>query len=71
MHVHEPLPIKMLLDMQVPEPITQVIKKMTEKDPDARYQSMDALTIALAVSNLPLPRVYRDRMYELFPGYHP
>ena len=59
-HMNEPLPIDMLTVEGVPQPIIQVVQKMTAKQPHERYQSaealIDALTSALAASNLALGR---------------
>ncbi len=60
-HLHDPLPVeKMSVDNHVPEPIVRVVLKMTAKQPHERYQSadvlIDALTSALAASNLVMPR---------------
>lgn len=62
-HVQEPLPVEKLVAEGIPAPIIQVILKMTAKQSHERYQStdvlVDALTSALAASNLSLPRPYR------------
>ena len=59
-HMNEPLPIDMLTAEGVPQPIIQVVQKMTAKQPHERYQSaealIDALTSALTASNLALGR---------------
>ncbi len=59
-HINEPLPIDMLIAANVPQPIIQVVQKMTAKQPHERYQSaeilIDALTNALGDSNLSLGR---------------
>ena len=62
-HLNEPLPVEHLHAEGVPPPVIQVVQKMTAKRPEDRYQSADtlieALTSALAASNLSLPRLYR------------
>jgi serine/threonine protein kinase len=62
-HLNDPLPIEKLAETGVPNPIIQVIQQMTAKQPYERYQSadavVDALTNALAASNLSLPRQWR------------
>jgi eukaryotic-like serine/threonine-protein kinase len=60
-HLNEPLPVeKMTIEHHVPEPIVQVVLKMTEKQAQNRYQSadilVDALTAALVASKLAMPR---------------
>ncbi len=60
-HLHDPFPVeKMTVENNVPEPIVRVVLKMTEKQAQNRYQSadvlVDALTSALAASNLAMPR---------------
>ncbi|MBV9228961.1 MAG: protein kinase [Chloroflexi bacterium] len=59
-HINDPLPIERLTAENVPGPIIQVIQQMTAKQPHERYQSadvlVDALTTALAASNLVLSR---------------
>lgn len=61
--MNEPLPIDRLAGERVPGQIIQVIQQMTAKQPAERYQSadaaIDALTSALASSNLVLPRSWR------------
>jgi serine/threonine protein kinase len=62
-HLNEPLPVDHLNSEGVPMPVIQVVQKMTAKQAGDRYQSADvlieALTSALAASNLSLPRLYR------------
>lgn len=62
-HLNEPLPVEHLNAEGVPSPVIQVVQKMTAKQAGDRYQSADslieALTSALAASNLSLPRIYR------------
>lgn len=60
-HLHDPIPYeKMTVDNNVPEPIARVVLKMAAKEAKDRYQSadvlVDALTSALAASNLVMPR---------------
>ena len=59
-HLNEPLPLELLHSKSVPQPIEQVVLKMTAKPPADRYQTTDALiealTSALAASQLLLPR---------------
>jgi len=60
-HLNEPFPVeKMTVENNVPEPIVQVVLKMTEKQAQNRYQSadvlVDALTAALVASKLAMPR---------------
>jgi serine/threonine protein kinase len=68
-HMNEPLPVEKLVAEGVPDPIIQVVRKMTAKPPHERYQStnvlVDALGGALAASNLSLPRGYRGSI----PGF--
>jgi serine/threonine protein kinase len=63
-HLHDPLPVDKLVAENVPNPIVQVVLKMTAKQPHERYQSadvlIDALTSALAASNLSIPRPWRS-----------
>lgn len=58
--VQEPLPVDMLTAEAIPSAVIQVVVQMTAKQPPERYQSMemliDALTNAVAVSNISLPR---------------
>ncbi|HLI89249.1 MAG TPA: protein kinase [Ktedonobacteraceae bacterium] len=62
-HLHDPIPVEKLMAANVPQPVVQVILKMTAKQPHERYQSadmlVDALTSALAASNLSIPRPWR------------
>ncbi len=62
-HINDPLPVEKLTAEGVPNPIVQVVLQMTAKQPYERYQSadalVDALTSALAASNLSMPRPYR------------
>lgn len=59
-HMNEPLPIELLHARGIPQPIQQVVAQMTAKAPADRYQTTDALiealTAALATSQLYLPR---------------
>ena len=60
-HLHDPFPVEeMTGEKNVPEPIVQVVLKMTEKQAQNRYQSadvlIDALTSALVASKLAMPR---------------
>ncbi len=59
-HMNDPLPVDRLIAENVPQPIIQVVQKMTAKAPPDRYQSAEelitALTGALTASNLILPR---------------
>jgi serine/threonine protein kinase len=59
-HMNEPLPLEPLHSRGVPQPIEQVVVKMTAKSPADRYQTTDdlimALTTALTASQLILPR---------------
>src|SRR5579884_2069907 len=59
-HLNDPLPVEQLHAIGVPQPIEQVLLKMTAKAPADRYQTTDALiealTAALAASHLSLPR---------------
>ncbi len=65
-HMNEPLPVEKMTAEGVPQPVVQVVQKMTAKRPEERYQAadalVDALTDALASSNLSLPRGYRPGM---------
>lgn len=58
-HLNEPLPVAFLRQANVPQPIEQVIVKMTAKTPADRYQNTSAfvgdLLRAAAVSRIPLP----------------
>jgi hypothetical protein len=64
--MQDPLPVDKLVAEGVPNPIIQVISQMTAKLQQERFQSMttliDALTNALAVSNLPMSRSGRLSM---------
>ena len=68
-HMNEPLPISRLAAENVPRPIIQVVQKMTDKQQQNRYQTtedvVEALTRALAASNLSLSRVYRGGLAPL------
>src|SRR6266851_2023129 len=59
-HLNDPLPLEYLRLVGVPQPIEQVLLKMTAKAPADRYQTTDALiealTMALTASQLTLPR---------------
>jgi len=59
-HMNDPLPLELLHTKGIPQPIEQVVIKMTAKHPSDRYQTTDALiealTSALATSQLYLPR---------------
>lgn len=59
-HLNDPLPIELLRSKGIPQPLEQVVIKMTAKAPADRYQTTDAvieaLTSALALSQLSLPR---------------
>jgi serine/threonine protein kinase len=59
-HLNDPLPVENLRAIGVPQPIEQVLLKMTAKAPADRYQTTDALiealTRALTASQLTLPR---------------
>lgn len=59
-HLQEPLPVDRLRQENIPEPIIQAVLQMAAKQPHERFQSMvvliDALTSALAASNVPLSR---------------
>jgi serine/threonine protein kinase len=74
-HINDPLPLDRLVAESVPDPIIQVVKKMTAKQALDRYQSadalIDALTGVLAASNLSLPRVYRGGVSAYIPGASP
>ncbi len=66
-HMQDPLPVEMLTNIQVPAPIVHVILQMTAKQAYERYQSMEelveALTSAMAISNISLPRSGRLGLY--------
>ncbi len=68
-HMQDPLPVEMLITAGIPSPIIQVVQQMTAKQPYERYQSMealiDALTNAVAVSTIALPRSGRLGMASL------
>ncbi len=70
-HMNEPLPVDKMVAEGVPPAVIQVVQKMTAKQAHERYQSadvlIDALTSALAVSNLSVPRSYRVRASEAMP----
>ena len=59
-HLNDPIPVENLRVKGVPQPIEQVLLKMTAKAPADRYQTTDelieALTRALTASQLTLPR---------------
>ncbi len=59
-HLNEPIPVENLRAVGVPQPIEQVLLKMTAKAPADRYQTTDALiealTRALTAAQLTLPR---------------
>jgi eukaryotic-like serine/threonine-protein kinase len=59
-HLNDPLPVENLRIVGVPQPVEQVLVKMTAKAPVDRYQTTDAvieaLTRALTASQLTLPR---------------
>lgn len=59
-HLNDPLPIDRMVAENVPQPIVQVVQKMTAKLPHERYQAadalIDALTGALAASDLAMLR---------------
>ena len=59
-HLNDPIPVENLRVKGVPQPIEQVLVKMTAKAPADRYQTTDelieALTRALTASQLTLPR---------------
>src|SRR5579884_3717486 len=63
-HLNEPLPVAFLHHAGVPQAIEQVVVKMTAKSPQDRYQTaeelIEALTNALAVSHLSIPRPWRS-----------
>lgn len=70
-HLNEPLPVEQLRLANVPTPIEQVVSKMTAKSAQDRYQStdalIDALTTALAASNLMMPQRWRSGMSSPMP----
>src|SRR5215469_10496473 len=59
-HLNDPIPVENLRAKGVPQPVEQVLLKMTAKVPVDRYQTTDelieALTSALTASQLTLPR---------------
>ncbi|HTK06889.1 MAG TPA: protein kinase [Ktedonobacteraceae bacterium] len=59
-HLNDPLPVDRLVAENVPQPIIQVVQKMTAKLPHERYQAADALinalTSSLAASDLAMIR---------------
>ncbi len=59
-HLNEPIPVEKLRAKGVPQPIEQVVLRMTAKAPADRYQTTDALiealTKALTAAQLTLPR---------------
>ena len=59
-HLNDPLPVDRLSAENVPQPVIQVVQKMTAKHPHERYQAadalIDALTSALAASDLAMVR---------------
>ncbi len=65
-HLNEPLPMELLHSVNVPTIVEQIVYRMTAKAPQARYQSaeelIEALTNALAVSQLSIPRPWRPGM---------
>lgn len=70
-HLNEPLPVEQLRQANVPIPIEQVVSKMTAKSAQDRYQStdalVDALTTALAASNLIMPHRWRPGISSAMP----
>jgi serine/threonine protein kinase len=73
-HLQDPLPVEMLTTANIPSPIIQVVQQMTAKQPYERYQSMeeliDALTNAVVISNIVLPRSGRLGMASLINPAH-
>jgi serine/threonine protein kinase len=75
--LQDPLPVEMLTAEGIPAPVIQVVVKMTAKQPYDRYQTMeeliDALTSAVAASNISLPRSGRLGIVPLAsqPGVDP
>lgn len=63
-HLNDPLPVEFLRTAAVPPAIEQVIMKMTAKAPQDRYQTaeelIEALTNALTVSHMSIPRPWRS-----------
>ena len=74
-HINDPLPVEHLRLANVPPPIEQVVVKMTAKSAQDRYQStdalIDALTGALAASNLIMPHRWRPGMSAPMPKIEP
>jgi len=74
-HINDPLPVEHLRLANVPPPIEQVVVKMTAKSAQDRYQStdalIDALTGALAASNLFMPHRWRPGMSAPMPQLDP
>lgn len=74
-HINDPLPVEHLRQANVPLPIEQVVVKMTAKSAQDRYQStdalIDALTGALAASNLIMPHRWRPGMSAPMPKVDP
>ena len=74
-HIDDPLPVEHLRLANVPPPIEQVVVKMTAKSAQDRYQStdalIDALTGALAASNLVMPHRWRPGMSAPMPKVDP
>jgi serine/threonine protein kinase len=74
-HINDPLPVEHLRMANVPLPIEQVVVKMTAKSAQDRYQStdalIDALTGALAASNLIMPHRWRPGMSAPMPKIDP
>lgn len=74
-HINDPLPVEHLRQANVPLPIEQVVVKMTAKSAQDRYQStdalIDALTGALAASNLVMPHRWRPGMSSAMPQLDP
>src|SRR5258706_2797350 len=70
-HLNDPLPVEMLRMAGVPAPLEQVIVKMAAKAPLDRYQTTDelinALTSALAASQLSMPSRWRPGMSSSMP----
>lgn len=70
-HLNDPLPVEMLRMAGVPLPLEQVVVKMAAKAPLDRYQTTDelinALTSALAASQLSMPSRWRPGMSSPMP----
>lgn len=70
-HINDPLPVENMRQANVPQPIEQVVIKMTEKIPQNRYQSTDeliaALTRALSDSHMTMPRPWRSGIVSAAP----